>query len=111
VLSNLLRNAAKYTNTGGRIVVGIDRGPLTVALRVSDNGIGIENDALAYVFDLFSQVRPSQVTGLGIGLSIVREIVAMHGGDIQAHSKGAGLGSEFVVTLPLASPPTYDPDD
>ena len=110
VLSNLLRNAAKYTNTGGRIAVDVDRGPLTVALRVSDNGIGIENDALVYVFDLFSQVRPSQVTGLGIGLSIVREIVAMHGGDIQAHSKGAGLGSEFVVTLPLAPPPTYDRD-
>ena len=50
------------------------------------------------------------MTGLGIGLSIVREIVAMHGGDIQAHSKGAGLGSEFVVTLPLAPPPMYDGD-
>ena len=75
VLSNLLRNAARYTDTGGRIAVDVETGPSTVALRISDNGIGIESDALACIFELFSQVHPSQVSGLGIGLSVVREIV------------------------------------
>jgi len=111
VLSNLLRNAARYTNTGGRIAVDVEPGPSTVALRISDNGIGIESDALACIFELFSQVHPSQVSGLGIGLSVVREIVVLHGGDIQAHSKGPGCGSEFVVTLPVApAPPPADTD-
>lgn len=106
VLSNLLRNAVKYTDPGGRITLAADRGAETFTLRVSDTGRGIEPEALTHIFDLFSQVRrPSEVAGLGIGLSVVREIVALHQGRIEARSEGPGHGSDFIVTLPLAPPP------
>jgi signal transduction histidine kinase len=102
VLSNLLRNAVKYTDPGGRILIAADRRAATVTLRVSDTGCGIEPEALTSVFDLFAQVRPSEVAGLGIGLSVVREIVTLHGGRIEARSEGLGHGTEFIVMLPLA---------
>jgi signal transduction histidine kinase len=102
VVSNLLRNAVKYTQCGGRITVVAERRPRTVSLHVIDNGRGIALDALPHVFELFSQMRPKEGTGLGIGLSIVREIVALHGGSIEARSQGASQGSEFIVELPLA---------
>lgn len=102
VLSNLLRNAVKYTAPGGRISLAAHRGPGTVTLHVSDTGRGIEPEALPHIFDLFSQVRPSDDGGLGIGLSVVREIVGLHDGRIEARSEGPGDGSEFIVTLPLA---------
>jgi signal transduction histidine kinase len=104
VLSNLLRNAVKFTDPGGRLSIVAARGPTTVTVRVSDTGRGIEPDALERIFDLFSQVRPSGTEGLGIGLSVVREIVTLHDGWIHARSEGPGRGSEFVVTLPLAGP-------
>ena len=109
VLSNLLRNAVKYTDPGGRLSLAAERRGGTITLRVSDTGRGIEAEALTRIFDLFSQVRPSEGGGLGVGLSVVREIVALHGGRIEARSKGAGHGSEFIVTLPLAPPPTTGP--
>jgi signal transduction histidine kinase len=105
VLSNLLRNAVKFTDPGGRISLAADRVDATIVLRISDTGRGIEDGALLHIFDLFSQVRPSETAGVGIGLSVVREIVALHGGRIEARSEGSGHGSEFVVTLPLAPPP------
>jgi two-component system CheB/CheR fusion protein len=105
VLSNLLRNAVKYTDPGGRISVAADRGAATVTVRVSDTGRGIEPEALPHIFDLFSQVRPFEAAGLGIGLSVVREIVALHKGRIEVRSEGPGHGTEFIMTLPLAAPP------
>jgi signal transduction histidine kinase len=105
VLSNLFRNAVRYTDPGGRIALAAKRGVTTITLCVSDTGRGIEPDALMHIFDLFSQVRPCETAGLGLGLSIVREIVALHNGRIEARSEGLGQGSEFIVTLPLAPPP------
>jgi signal transduction histidine kinase len=103
VLSNLLRNAVKYTDPGGRISLTADRGATTVEVRVSDTGCGIEADALSHIFDLYSQVRPEETRGLGIGLSVVREIVALHEGKVEARSDGPGRGSQFIVSLPAAT--------
>lgn len=103
VLSNLLRNAVKYTEPGGQIWLLAGRQTGTFTLRVGDTGRGIEPWALPEVFDLFSQAQPSDTAGLGIGLSVAREIVTLHGGRVDAYSDGPGRGSEFVVTLPLAS--------
>ena len=105
VLSNLLRNAVKYTEPGGRISLACAAADGAAVLRVSDTGRGIEPDALPHIFDLFSQVRPLESAGLGIGLSVVREIVSLHGGRIEARSEGVGRGTEFIVTLPLAPAP------
>jgi signal transduction histidine kinase len=107
VIGNLLNNAAKYTPEGGRIELelGTDGHFVTVAVR--DNGIGIESEYLAHVFELFGQVRnprPHGHDGLGIGLALVQRIVEMHGGRVEAHSAGEGRGSEFVVRLPLLQP-------
>lgn len=102
VLSNLLLNATRYSDRGGRVTLAADRSAATVTLRVSDTGCGIEPGALGHIFDLFSQVQPFGAAGLGIGLSVVREIVTLHGGRIEARSQGPGQGSEFIVTLPLA---------
>ena len=103
VLSNLLRNAVKYTDPGGRISLTADRGVTTVDVRISDTGCGIEAEALSHIFDLYSQVRPADTHGLGIGLSVVREIVALHEGCVEARSDGPGRGSQFIVSLPAAS--------
>jgi signal transduction histidine kinase len=105
VLSNLLANAMKYTGPGGRISLAAGGGEAAVTLRVTDTGRGIDRQALGHIFDLFSQVRPAEGAGLGIGLSVVREIVALHHGRVEARSEGPGKGSEFIVTLPLALPP------
>ena len=105
VISNLLRNAVNYTPPYGRISMAVERMASTVTLHVGDTGRGIENEALPHVFDLFSQTRPRDGTGLGIGLSVVREIVLLHGGSIEARSEGSGKGSEFIVTLPLVEMP------
>ena len=107
VVSNLLNNSAKYTHRGGRIrlVVGRDGGMAVVS--VTDDGIGIPPGMLGRVFDMFTQVdRKLEKTtgGLGIGLSLVRGLVEMHGGTIEARSEGEGLGSEFVVRLPILEP-------
>jgi PAS domain S-box-containing protein len=106
VLSNLLNNAAKYTPEGGRIGFTAERLGSQVVLTVSDNGLGLPADALEHVFDLFWQLdsRDRTQRGLGIGLTLVRRLVDLHGGSVEARSAGRGLGSEFVVRLPaLAS--------
>ena len=105
VFSNLLINAAKYTPSGGRLglttaVVGEE-----VEVRVSDNGIGISAEQMPHLFEMFTQggsLPDRAQSGMGIGLSLARGLVEMHGGRISAHSAGTGLGSEFVVRLPLA---------
>jgi PAS domain S-box-containing protein len=104
VLANLLNNAAKYTEPGGRIevVAHVDREDVVV--RVRDNGVGIAPEHLPHVFDLFAQVDRSlnrAQGGLGIGLTLVRSLVGLHGGSVLARSGGVGRGSEFEVRLPL----------
>ena len=105
VFSNLLTNAAKYTPPGGRIEVVVEQTVSCVRIAVTDTGIGIPPDALLDVFDMFSQVSRNMGRaqgGLGIGLSLVRSLVEMHGGSVRAESAGEGRGSSFVVELPLA---------
>jgi len=104
VISNLLRNAVNYTEVAGRISMAAERTASTITLRVRDTGRGIDFEALPNVFDLFSQARPHEGVGLGIGLNIVREIVLLHGGTIEARSDGPSKGSEFIVRLPSAQP-------
>jgi PAS domain S-box-containing protein len=105
VFANLLNNAAKYTDPGGRIWVEVWREDGTALVSVRDTGIGIPVEALPRVFDMFAQAHRAVGRGqggLGIGLTMVRSLVEMHYGTVEAHSAGAGLGSEFVVRLPLA---------
>ena len=105
VFANLLNNAAKYTNRGGNISVSARREERQLIVSIHDTGIGIPRDMLSRVFDMFTQIdnslRRSQ-DGLGIGLSLVRTIVSMHGGNVEARSDGVGRGSEFLV--PCQSP-------
>jgi PAS domain S-box-containing protein len=114
VLSNLLNNSAKYTPAGGQIGLTVERQDRHVAIRVRDNGVGIPADMLPGVFELFTQDDRSlhrAQGGLGIGLTLARRLVEMHGGTIEAHSAGEGTGSEFVVRLPLASDDAKPPPD
>jgi PAS domain S-box-containing protein len=108
VANNLLNNAAKFTPEGGTIHLGAERRDHEAWIVVRDSGVGIPADLLPTVFDLFRQGgdanEPGQ-GGLGIGLTLVRRLVEMHGGAVDASSEGAGKGSTFVVRLPLASPP------
>jgi len=109
VVINLLNNAAKYTSEDGRIWLSLDHDGQEARLRVCDNGDGIAQELLPSVFDLFTQgtrPRDRSQAGLGVGLTVVRRIVELHGGTVEAHSAGPGLGSEFVVSLPLANPPS-----
>jgi PAS domain S-box-containing protein len=106
VTSNLLTNAAKYTPAGGHITVRGTEEDGQVVLRVRDTGMGIAADVLPHVFDLFVQERQAldrSQGGLGLGLTIVRNLVEHHGGSVSAHSEGPGSGSEFVVRLPKAA--------
>jgi CheY-like chemotaxis protein len=106
VFSNLLNNAAKYTNAGGHITVAARRENGSVAVTVSDSGVGISPDALPRVFEMFTQANATDAraqSGLGIGLSIVRSLVEMHGGSVTADSEGPGRGSRFCVRLPLST--------
>jgi CheY-like chemotaxis protein len=108
VFANLLNNAAKYTDRGGRIWLRVERRGATVAVSVKDTGIGISAEALPTVFEMFSQATPALERargGLGIGLSLVRGVVELHGGRVRARSNGPGTGSEFVVELPVVAPP------
>lgn len=107
ILSNLLNNAAKFTEPGGSITLTTDAIGEDVVIRVRDNGIGIPPELLPRIFDLFVQGETSldrPEGGLGIGLTLVRHVVELHGGHIEAHSAGHGAGSEFIVTLPVAPP-------
>ena len=103
VLSNLLDNASKYTPNGGEIALSVVVGPEGVVLTVSDNGIGISPATLPRIFAPFVQDAHAVIfnkDGLGIGLTVVRELVEAHGGTVVASSAGTGLGSEFMITLP-----------
>jgi signal transduction histidine kinase len=103
VFMNLLNNAAKYTEQGGRIWLSAERHGGDVVARVRDTGIGISADKLPHLFDMFYQVdqaRQRSEGGLGIGLTLVRRLVEMHGGTVEARSEGTGKGSEFLVRLP-----------
>jgi PAS domain S-box-containing protein len=105
VVSNLLNNAAKYTPRGGHIVLAAERDGDDALIAVSDNGIGIAPESIGSVFEMFTQVAHAArhvPGGLGIGLSLVRSLVELHGGTIQAASAGTGTGSVFTVRLPLA---------
>lgn len=105
VFSNLLINAAKYTEPRGRIHLSACRQGAEIVVSVRDNGIGIAPETMPRLFTMFAQaegVRDRDEGGLGVGLALVRGIVALHGGSVHAHSEGLGRGSEFVVTLPLS---------
>lgn len=111
VFSNLLNNAAKYTTPGGHIRLSARRDGSNAVVRVQDNGTGIPSDMLGRVFDMFTQVDQSlerSQGGLGLGLTLVRRLVEMHGGSIEVHSNGPGEGSEFVARLPCIQP-THEP--
>ncbi len=106
VFANLLNNAARYTDGGGHIALTAHREGDVVVVSVRDDGIGIPPDLLPTVFDVFMQVAPTRRAaqgGLGIGLTLVRRLVEMHAGTVEARSDGTGRGSEFVVRLPLAA--------
>ncbi len=112
ILCNLLDNASKYTPDGGEISLTANIEEEKVVIRIADNGIGISTEALGSVFELFAQ--DSHATGfnsqgLGIGLTVVKELVESHGGTVNVNSAGVGLGSEFVLSLPLCQ--TQRPDD
>ncbi len=104
IFANILNNAGKYTDPGGQIHLATKVDGSRVQVRVTDTGVGIAPTTLPHIFDLFNQVEPSlqrSQGGLGIGLAIVRRLVEMHGGSVEARSDGIGKGSEFLVTLPL----------
>ncbi len=106
-IGNLLNNAVKYSAEGGRIEIVVKAGGDSAVVTVRDNGIGIAPEYLEHVFDLFGQVRhprPHGQDGLGIGLALVRSLVELHGGRVEARSDGPDRGSEFTVRLPLHSP-------
>ena len=103
IFTNLLQNASRYSPNGGAIVVAVRIVGSAVELNVSDNGVGISAEALPHVFELFAQGERALSRaggGLGIGLTVVRDMVQLHGGTVEAHSPGPGLGSRFTVTLP-----------
>ena len=105
-VANLLNNAARYTPQGGRIEVRVRREDASVAIRVKDDGLGIAPDLLQRIFDMFAQGPQSRGQGgLGIGLTLARTLVRMHGGTLEVASEGTGRGSEFTVRLPLATRP------
>jgi CheY-like chemotaxis protein len=104
VFLNLLNNAAKYSDRGGHIWLTAERQGSDVVVSVKDEGIGISADQMPRIFEMFSQVNRSLEKaqgGLGIGLTLVRRLVEMHGGRIEARSDGPGKGSEFIVRLPV----------
>jgi len=108
VIENLLSNASKYTDVGGRIELFVECDEGQVEIAVSDTGVGIDAELLPQVFELFTQSSRSldrAQGGLGIGLTLVQRIVEMHGGTVKAHSEGAGKGSTFVVLLPTVPTP------
>ncbi len=108
VFSNLLNNAAKYTEKGGHVWLAAERQGGEVVVSVRDTGIGIAAEHLPQLFEMFSQVTPAlerSQGGLGIGLALVRGLVELHGGRVEAHSAGAGRGSEFTVRLPAVEAP------
>ncbi len=111
IFSNLINNSAKYTDQGGQIVVSAQQLDDAAVISVRDNGIGIPVDMLPRIFDMFLQVDSSLERaqgGLGIGLTLVKKLLDMHGGSISALSNGTRTGSEFIVQLPVAEAPVQD---
>jgi signal transduction histidine kinase/CheY-like chemotaxis protein len=105
IFSNLINNAAKYTNPGGRIRVQVEREEDNAVVRITDNGVGIPPPMLETIFDMFVQVDRAgdhSQGGLGIGLTLVKRLTEMHGGRVEARSAGVNAGSEFLVRLPIA---------
>jgi signal transduction histidine kinase len=103
VLTNLLTNAAKYTRSGGCIILTVEPAAGAVVVRVRDNGIGIPPTLLPYVFDCYQRGTSAHgdlAGGLGIGLALVKSLVELHGGTVSAYSDGHGKGSEFAIQLP-----------
>lgn len=111
VFANLLNNAAKYSEPGGHVWLTAERQGSDVVVRVKDTGVGIPADMLAKIFDLFTQVDRSlerSQSGLGVGLTLVKRVVELHGGTVHARSEELGKGSEFIVRLPVAVPALSD---
>jgi signal transduction histidine kinase len=104
VLTNLLNNAARYTDPGGTIEVAAKSNGGSVEISVTDNGSGISPSVLPSIFDVFVQERTNRGPGLGLGLSLVKRLIDLHGGSVEAQSAGVGLGSTFVVRLSLPTP-------
>lgn len=108
IIGNLLSNASKFTPRGGHVWVSVTRQGAEAVIRVKDDGIGIARDDLPRIFDLFAQVDTSlerSQSGLGIGLTLVKDLVELHDGRVEAHSEGLGKGSEFIVRLPAMADP------
>lgn len=108
VFCNLLDNAVKFTSAGGRVELKAMREGSEAIVVIRDNGVGIEKEQLSSIFELFHQMKHGadrNVEGLGIGLALSRQLVKLHGGEIDAQSEGVGRGSEFTVRLPLAAAP------
>jgi signal transduction histidine kinase len=106
VVANLLNNAAKYTPEGGAISLSASSGSRMVEIKVSDTGVGIPPELQSGIFEIFAQVEDHLTKaqgGLGIGLALVRQLVALHGGTIDVESAGQGKGSTFSVRIPLAA--------
>jgi CheY-like chemotaxis protein len=102
-VSNVLNNAAKYTPPGGRLTLEVVADEQQVEVAVRDNGVGIDPEILPYIFELFTQAERTpdrSQGGLGIGLALVKSLVGLHGGGVEARSDGLGKGSEFIVRLP-----------
>ncbi|HEX4964159.1 MAG TPA: ATP-binding protein [Thermoanaerobaculia bacterium] len=112
IFTNLLNNAVKFTEAGGHIRLAAERQGNEAVVSVRDTGIGITAEHLPHLFEMFSQVAPAlerSTGGLGIGLALVRGLVELHGGSVEAHSAGLGQGSELVVRLPVAAAPVRAP--
>jgi signal transduction histidine kinase/CheY-like chemotaxis protein len=110
--ANVISNAAKYTAPGGKISIGVSANETSVKVRIRDNGAGIPPEFMPYLFDLFAQANRTldrSQGGLGIGLSVVKKLIEMHGGEVSAHSDGLGSGSTFEITLPRSQPPLTAP--
>jgi signal transduction histidine kinase/ActR/RegA family two-component response regulator len=112
IVANLLNNAAKYTERGGHIWLSAEPQDGVIAISVRDTGIGMPPESLPKIFEMFSQAAPALQRshgGLGIGLALVRGLVELHGGTVEAHSAGLGKGSEFIVRLPAVEGPEPTP--
>jgi len=112
IFENLLINAGKYTHPGGRIDISLGTEQGEAVVRIRDSGVGISAEMLPVIWEMFAQVNPAAdqtQSGLGIGLSLARKLVELHGGRIEAASDGLGKGSEFTVRLPLTSPAAAEP--
>ncbi|HEX8833255.1 MAG TPA: ATP-binding protein, partial [Abditibacteriaceae bacterium] len=114
IIWNLVSNAIKFTPRGGRVLVQLARAEASIEITVSDNGRGITPDFLPHVFDRFRQADSTSTRsfgGLGLGLSIVHQLVELHGGTVRARSEGTGRGSTFTVSLPAIAPRRAGADD